>query len=185
VNDFEKVGLFHQKFGVRHASIFRPEDSGPAPRLLSPEEAKFRIKFLREELEEFEEGVREGDLAKCADALVDLVYVALGTAHMQMLPWDELFAEVQRANMTKERCGIDHLYRSCLQGGPDHVGKHCGVLVEWPEGTKTECAQAEVKHSRRGSALDVIKPEGWTPPQIEEVLAGWIAVSDSKADLRG
>jgi hypothetical protein len=184
LNDYDKVGLFHQKFETRHASIFKPGDPGPAPRLLSPEEARFRIKFLEEELEEFKDGVREGDLAKCADALVDLVYVALGTAHLQGLPWDELFDEVQRANMTKERCGIDHLYRSCLQTGEGHKGKHCGVVMEWPEGTKTECGQAEVKHSRRGSALDVIKPEGWTPPQIEEVLAGWTAFADERARTR-
>ena len=41
------------------------------------------------------------DLPVQADSLVDLVYVAKGTAVMCGLPWRELFCEVQRANMEK------------------------------------------------------------------------------------
>jgi predicted HAD superfamily Cof-like phosphohydrolase len=37
------------------------------------------------------------------DALIDLVYVALGTADLMGLPWEKMFEEVQRANMAKER----------------------------------------------------------------------------------
>jgi len=43
------------------------------------------------------------DLAEQADALVDLVYFALGTANMLGLPWQKLWNDVQRANMSKER----------------------------------------------------------------------------------
>lgn len=43
------------------------------------------------------------DLPKIADALVDLVYVALGTAQLHRLPWARLFMAVHRANMRKER----------------------------------------------------------------------------------
>jgi predicted HAD superfamily Cof-like phosphohydrolase len=41
------------------------------------------------------------DLGEQADALVDLVYVAKGTAIMLGLPWDMLWDDVQRANMAK------------------------------------------------------------------------------------
>jgi predicted HAD superfamily Cof-like phosphohydrolase len=42
------------------------------------------------------------DMAPQADALVDLVYVAKGTAAMMGLPWKALWDDVQRANMAKE-----------------------------------------------------------------------------------
>ena len=62
-----------------------------------------RIDFLQEELDEFKKACDEQDLAEQADALVDLVYVALGTANMLGLPFDELWSDVQRANMAKKR----------------------------------------------------------------------------------
>ena len=43
------------------------------------------------------------DLPEQADALVDLVYFTIGTANMLGLPWQELWGDVQRANMSKER----------------------------------------------------------------------------------
>ena len=43
------------------------------------------------------------DLALQADALVDLVYVALGTGVMMGLPWQQLWDDVHRANMGKVR----------------------------------------------------------------------------------
>jgi predicted HAD superfamily Cof-like phosphohydrolase len=129
---FKDVGEFHHKYGLDRASSIQ------APHHISPELQEFRVKFLKEELAELEEGYREYDLPKIADALVDLVYVALGTAHLHGLPFDELFAEVQRVNMTKVRA-------TCTSD------------------------------SRRGSTFDVVKPAGWTPPDIEGVLRafGW------------
>lgn len=62
-----------------------------------------RIQFLQEELDEFKKACDEQDLAEQADALVDIVYVALGTANMLGLPFDELWSDVQRANMAKVR----------------------------------------------------------------------------------
>ncbi len=125
---FNMVGQFHTKFGLPTAY------KGP-PRWLSPEELEFRIRFIREELDEYLEGVLSKDMAKAADALVDLVYVVLGTAHFHAFPFDEIFAEVQRANMAKERSSGDSDPRS-----------------------------------KRGSSLDVVKPVGWTPPDVEGIL---------------
>jgi predicted HAD superfamily Cof-like phosphohydrolase len=42
-----------------------------------------------------------------ADALIDLVYVAMGTAHLLGLPWEALWNEVQIANMRKVRAAAD------------------------------------------------------------------------------
>lgn len=109
-----------------HARFLVPMSQVPA--FLDKEAMDFRIKFLQEELKEFIDGVAEGDLRKAGDALVDLVYVALGTALMMGLPWRRLWHRVQKKNMAKER------------------------------------AKNDGSNSKRGSPLDVIKPEGWTPP---------------------
>jgi predicted HAD superfamily Cof-like phosphohydrolase len=92
------VGQFHEKFNLDNTTA-RPVGPRDVPRELFD----FRLKFMREELREFEEGEAEGDLAKMADSLIDLVYVVLGTAHVYGFPWQALWDEVQRANMAKER----------------------------------------------------------------------------------
>lgn len=99
---FELVGEFHEKFG------FPVVDESSKPQLLNEENGKkdiaeFRRKFLQEELAEFIKAQDEDDIVGIADALVDLVYVALGTAHYYGLPFEELFDEVQRSNMEKIR----------------------------------------------------------------------------------
>ncbi len=94
MSDFRDVGEFHRKFGLTFTE---------PPQLIEGELVQFRLKFLREELEELEEAYADEDLPRIADALVDLVYVALGTAHLHRLPWEDLWNAVQRANMLKER----------------------------------------------------------------------------------
>lgn len=88
--------MFHAKFGK-----IRPK----YPSSLDEELYNFRIKFLQEELDEYKHAVETGDLAKQFDALLDLVYVAIGTADLQGFPWEEGWAEVQRANMSKVPAG--------------------------------------------------------------------------------
>lgn len=196
MSDFDSVGDFHRKFGLpatatvggpccerdtdgdgncdKHRGTFARKKT--VPHTVDDSTRDFRLKFLLEELREIAEGYglelswdlgpkivscpkcRDGwdcgeccngsiaiedapqDLPKIADGLVDLVYVALGTAHLHGLNWPELFAEVQRANMTKERASGSH-----------------------------------DKRSIRSHSLDVVKPEGFVPPRIVEVLmaAGW------------
>jgi len=97
------VGEFHHKFGLPHVYCFG--DIGPKE--LPQELMEFRIKFLQEELDEFVEGHNEDDPAKMADALIDLVYVAMGTAHFMGLPWQILWDDVQQANMRKVRAQSD------------------------------------------------------------------------------
>lgn len=111
-SNFADVGNFHEKFGL---SYVRPTGSNlaglrkPAPTGAedNKELMQFRLDFLHEEMEEFELGLNEGDIAQMADALVDLTYVAMGTAHLLGLPWQDLWDEVQRANITKERAMSD------------------------------------------------------------------------------
>jgi predicted HAD superfamily Cof-like phosphohydrolase len=138
------IEAFHQKFGLEYSG---------KPRMLEPDLFGFRDKFMHEELAEYEEeqeGLIEaltGDdgspdhraiahgLHQQLDALVDLVYVALGTAYIQFGPdvFHEAWRRVQAANMAKVRCE--------------------------KEGD-----------SKRGSTFDVIKPQGWTPPDHHDLV---------------
>lgn len=94
VSNFKDVRSFYRKFKL-------PVPANPV--LPDLDTAEFRIGRLCEELQEFTEAVEANDLAGCADALVDLVYIAMGTAVSMGLPWEEIWAEVHRANMMKVR----------------------------------------------------------------------------------
>jgi hypothetical protein len=129
--NFTDVGVFHHKFGLHSVSH---EGAGPTD-LVTDDVMEYRRAFMQEELDELMGAWRVGDLAGVADGLVDLVYVALGTAHLLGLPWQQLWDEVQRANLAKERA-----------------------------------TSAADERSTRGHSLDVVKPTGWTPPDIAGVL---------------
>ena len=73
---------------------------GP-PRALPPDLFEFRIKFLMEEVEEYADAAYTGNREKMFDSLIDLVYVALGTAHLHGFNFAEGWARVHAANMTK------------------------------------------------------------------------------------
>lgn len=100
MSDYQKVKDFHVKFGV-------PTDEDVAgPYLPSRDVVDYRAGFLQEELDEFKASAEVADLEGATDALLDLVYVAYGTALLMGISptaWQELFDDVQRANMAKER----------------------------------------------------------------------------------
>lgn len=83
---------FHRRFNVPVSTV---------PRLLRPDEYKYRLEFLLEELNEFRAAHERGDLAEAADGLVDLIYVAAGTALWMGLDLRAHWRAVQRANMLK------------------------------------------------------------------------------------
>jgi hypothetical protein len=74
--------------------------------LLPTSHQEARINFLQEELDEFMIAWEDESLPDAIDALVDLVVVAYGTAVMMGVTpalWEELWADVHRANCGKER----------------------------------------------------------------------------------
>ncbi len=73
------------------------------PEILSEQRGEWALTALNEELAEFREACEEGDVLEAADALVDLVYFALGRLTEMGVPAQIVFDEVQRANMTKQR----------------------------------------------------------------------------------
>lgn len=98
--NFNDVVAFHTKFEV--PVLTKPDFL----KNLDPSAQPFREKFLQEELDEFKDAVSKDDLVLAYDSLIDLVYVALGTAAMMGVTnemWQELWDNVQTANMTKVR----------------------------------------------------------------------------------
>jgi predicted HAD superfamily Cof-like phosphohydrolase len=141
---------FRRKFGLNYLG---------RPRAL-PDDGSKHAQHMQEELDEFNLhhtalilAIQAGDqekiqehLAECLDALIDLQYVALGTAEkMGFLTPSEAtrgiaslyeagWSEVHGANMEKE-----------LAGTPER--------------------------STRGDPNDVIKPDGWQPPDHRPLVA--------------
>lgn len=118
---FRDVIAFHRKFGLAY--------NGEDP---TPEEANLRYNRLHEEMLEFSEACVKNDHEGMLDGLVDLVYIALGTAYRMGWNFEEAWRRVHKANMAKER------------GTP--------------------------QSSKYGTGFDIVKPEGWTPPNLSDLI---------------
>jgi predicted HAD superfamily Cof-like phosphohydrolase len=60
-----------------------------------------RLRLIKEEVKELKEAMENNDIIEIADAVADICYVAIGTAVVKGIPFDKVFAEVHRSNMTK------------------------------------------------------------------------------------
>ena len=112
---YKDIVEFHEKFGLACPRV---------PHELVRELAEFRIRFMQEELFEYITATAAGDLEGQFDALVDLVYVALGTAYLQGLPFKEGWDVVHSANMKKVRAGPNG--EGSKRGSPFDVIKPAG-----------------------------------------------------------
>ena len=89
------IDRFHKKFGFeKNNKVGIPDDA---------ELVNFRTSFLMEELSEYTNAIVKKDTAGALDALVDIVYIALGTAWLFNLPFDKAWKEIQSDNMKKVR----------------------------------------------------------------------------------
>lgn len=75
----------------------------PEPTLLTIERQNWSVNFLQEELDEFKQAHHDSNLPDAVDALVDLIYVAIGRLLEMGVPPTEAWDPVQRANMAKQR----------------------------------------------------------------------------------
>lgn len=119
----DDVREFHEACGVPVLNM-----------LAIPEErVALRLDILNEEHKEFRRAVEQRDIVQIADALADVIYVAVGTALEFGIPLDRVWAEVHRSNMAKR-----------------------------------DPATGKVRRRDDGK---VLKPEGWTPPDIVAALS--------------
>ena len=118
---WKQIVEFHEKYGLEYPNHVCELDR---------ETFQFRLNFMLEELTEYVGASKPEDTI---DALVDLVYVAMGTAYLHGFNWSEHWNEVHQANMRKQRA-------------------------------------SDASESKRGSQLDVVKPEGWVGPNHSKYL---------------
>ena len=90
------------------ASLLEFNEAFEIPKLetpgLGPDELiELRIKLLTEEVQEYAEAARSGDLVEVLDALADIGYILAGTIinHGMQDIYDDAFNEVHRSNMAK------------------------------------------------------------------------------------
>ena len=122
MNQFLKdIEAFHIKYQLQYKD---------RPRFLPEELSGFRSRFIEEELDEY---ILATTLEDKFDALIDLVYVALGTAYLHGFDFEEGWRRVHNANMKKVRA-------------------------------------ERQDESKRGTAFDVVKPEGWQPPDLSDLV---------------
>ena len=86
------VKEFHRAFGV-------PINYRAG--LPNMERRELRRKILHEEYLEYIQAEAHHDLVEIADALADMAYVICGTCLEYGIPFDDVIAEVHRANMSK------------------------------------------------------------------------------------
>lgn len=88
-NEWGKVRMFHEAFGHPYRAT---------PSILSKQRVEARNKWMLEEIEEFVESEKIEDQA---DAMIDLIYFALGTLVEMGIKPEKLFDIVHEANMSK------------------------------------------------------------------------------------
>jgi predicted HAD superfamily Cof-like phosphohydrolase len=157
---YKDVKEFHEKFGIPVA--------GKEPcRIPDYEILEYRFKFLEEELEEFRQAAENGNLVEMLDALADIAWVAMGTAHYFHAPWDEIWAEVKRSNnervsVTRENCPPSKQYRrDMVMKGPDWspprikevIAAHNRQMKLWEDPSQLGVNEADTRH--RGLIADV------------------------------
>tara|TARA_Y100000817_G_scaffold270779_1_gene229077 strand:+ start:141 stop:485 length:345 start_codon:yes stop_codon:yes gene_type:complete len=71
------------------------------PEFPSEKIVKLRYDLIKEELDEFEQALKEQNLKEVADSLTDILYVTYGAGHAFGINLDKCFDEVQKSNMSK------------------------------------------------------------------------------------
>ena len=91
----EQVAEFHQKFKVPILN---------KPSLIPEDRSNFRFKLMEEEVKEYAEAVKSGDLEAIAKELADILYSAFGTVleHGLQNKIEDIFTVVHTSNLSKE-----------------------------------------------------------------------------------
>jgi predicted HAD superfamily Cof-like phosphohydrolase len=83
-----------------HEVMEQPYNGPPRGRLGGDQDV-FRQKFLQEEVDEGATALEQGKFADHLDSLVDVVFVALGTAYLHGYDFDKAWDRVLHANHQK------------------------------------------------------------------------------------
>ena len=92
MTNFNSVKKFMEVFGQE----VKTKAEFPSEKII-----KLRLNLIQEELDEFEQALKNKDLKEVADALTDILYVTYGAGHAFGIDLDKCFEEVQNSNMSK------------------------------------------------------------------------------------
>lgn len=137
---FDDIKEFHEKFGLEYKG---------KPRIVDPGVSLFRAQFGREEIQEYQDSN-------------DVSWWGLDTASQ-----DEYTQDL--SNILDAL--VDQMY--VLAGTVYLHGMVDQFEEAWNRVHKANMAKvraANAKESKRGSSLDVVKPEGWTPPCHKDLV---------------
>lgn len=154
-NDHQLVGDFHEKFGLPNTT-----HHPPAPHEVSDDLLTFRVRFMTEELCEFVEDTTDiSPEVKAAFETIRRAKFAFRVDPDVPKAFDALL------DLDYVVHGTAHVF-----GFPWYVGM---MEVQRANMSKERALKAE--DSARGSVWDVIKPKGWTAPDIAGILRrfGW------------
>ena len=87
------VGEFHRHINYRESKF--------STAVIASATQMKRVSYMQEELSEYCQGVAEADVGKAADAIIDLIYYAVGTLRAMGIDPRPVWDEVHKANMTK------------------------------------------------------------------------------------
>lgn len=195
---FHDVGAFHAKFGLPHTD-------GDEHKLMTEANYRWRLNFLFEETREFIEGWAESNIIECADALADIIWVALGTAHYMNveievrdrdLRYDSLPQHLTYSEYNRDVGDIFKEIRRFIEG---HARKDISTCADaltmiiaicftaadtmripidrvWAEVRRSNMAKRPwqegdpVKPRAMSVSGEIVKPAGWTPPDVHGAL---------------
>lgn len=126
-------------------------------------QADLRVKRLAEELEEIATAIESQQMRDLADAVIDTIYVASGNILL----------------LAERDGGItDHVYLSkeVLVGLIAALQRRYHQLPLQPLWDEVHAAnmrkvRGTEKTSKYGNSYDVVKPAGWVPPFLDDILA--------------
>lgn len=123
MTNFESVKKFMEVFGQE----VKTKAEFPSDKII-----KLRYDLIKEELDEFEQALKEKNLKEVADSLTDILYVTYGAGHAFGIDLDKCFDEVQRSNMSKLGENGKPIYND--QGkvlkGPNYFEPNLGKFIK-------------------------------------------------------
>ena len=123
MTNFNSVKKFMEVFGQE----VKTKAELPSEKII-----KLRYNLIKEELDEFEEAVKDKDLKEAADALTDILYVTYGAGHAFGIDLDKCFDEVQRSNKSKMGEDGKPIYndQGKVMKGPKYFQPNLGKFIK-------------------------------------------------------
>lgn len=123
MTNFDSVKKFMEKFG---------QEVKTKPEFPSEKIVKLRYGLIKEELDEFEQALKDKNLEEVADSLTDILYVAYGAGHAFGIDLDKCFDEVQKSNMSKLGTNGEPIYNEAgkVMKGPKYFKPNFSKFVK-------------------------------------------------------